>query len=195
MKKCKTKKRDMRFFHENRQFFEGCQTAWTGGSLIWMYLVKEPGLPADSFVLKRVRNQNRWFLEIQRTVQHCIKKPQEKAFFVFLGKKNLFINFFYKIAFHFSFSFRSLPPIVHPFIFSSVRGWTKSWTSVTRFPTHARPPAHATPIGLALRLRPSSSSSQIFLAICADNLAQRKSSSHYARALVVEVIFSQKKIK
>jgi hypothetical protein len=26
-------------------------------------------------------------------------------------------------------------------------------------------------------------------------LAQRKSSSHYARALVVEVIFSQKKIK
>jgi hypothetical protein len=101
-----------------------------------MYLVKEPGLPADSLVLKRVRNQNRWFLEIQRTVQHCIKKPQEKAFFVFLGKKNLFINFFYKIAFHFSFSFRSLPPVVHPFV--DERSLGRALHASRR--THARPP-------------------------------------------------------
>jgi hypothetical protein len=60
---------------------------------------------------------------------------------------------------------------------------------------NARPPAHTTRIALALHLRPSSSSSQIFLAICVENLAQRKSSNHYARALFVEVIFSQEKKK
>jgi len=60
---------------------------------------------------------------------------------------------------------------------------------------NARPPAPTTRIALALHLRPFSSSLQIFLAICVDNLARRKSSNHYARALFVEVIFSQKKKK
>jgi len=59
-----------------------------------MYLVKEPELPADSLALKCVKIQNRWFLEIQRTVQHCLK-PQEKSFFFFFwGKQNLFLLIF-----------------------------------------------------------------------------------------------------
>jgi hypothetical protein len=55
-----------------------------------MYLVKEPELPADSLVLKRVKNQNRWFLEIQRTVQHCVKNLKKNLFFFFWGKKKSF---------------------------------------------------------------------------------------------------------